>query len=266
MEILKAWFGKAGDYALTKGLPAILILVVGVVIITLIRRILKRMLRGSKLEKGAHSLITSVITIVLYLFLGLIVASSLGINVTGAVALASVLTLAVSLAVQNMLANILGGITLLTTDPFDAGHYVEIAGKAGVVKEVGLTYTKLTTTDNKEISIPNSSVVTSEIVNYTINGTRRIEIYVSASYNSPIPKVLEALLEAAKQPTVLESPAPAASVKNYGDSAIEYQLFVWTKTSDFWKTKYQIMADIKGVFDEKGIEMSYPHINVHMDK
>lgn len=266
METMKFWLKETGNYALTKGLPALLVLIIGIVLITLIRRLVKKVLKGSKLEKAAHSLITSMVSIILYLLLGLIVASSLGIDVTGVVALASVLTLAISLAVQNMLANILGGITLLTTDPFSAGDYVEIAGKAGTVKEVGLTYTKLTTTDNKEISIPNNSVVSSEIVNYSANKTRRIEICVSASYDSPIPLVLEALREAADTPLALKDPAPAAVVKNYGDSAIEYQLLVWAETKNFWGAKCRIMEDIKTIFDQKGIEMSYPHINVHLDK
>ena len=266
METIKIWLKQAGNYALTKGLPALLILMIGIVVITVLRRLIKKILKGSKLEKAAHSLIISVVTIVLYLLLALVVASSLGINVTGAVALVSVLTLAVSLAVQNMLANILGGITLLTTDPFDAGDYVEIAGKAGKVKEVGLTYTKLTTTDNKEISIPNNSVVSSEIVNYSANNTRRIEIYVSASYGSPIGQVREALREAADTPLALQTPAPAASVKEYGECAIEYQLLVSAETKNFWDAKCHILEEIKNVFDQKGIEMSYPHINVHMDK
>ena len=266
METVKFWLKQACSFAMTRGIPALLILSIGIVVITIFRRLLKKVLKGSKLEKAAHSLIVSMVTIILYLLLALIVASSLGINVTGAVALVSVLTLAVSLAVQNMLANILGGITLLTTDPFDAGDYVEIAGKAGKVKEVGLTYTKLTTTDNKEVSIPNNSVLSSEIVNYSANKTRRIEIYVSASYESPIPLVLEALREAADIPLALQTPAPAASVKNYGECAIEYQLFVWAETKNFWNAKCQILEDVKSIFDQKGIEMSYPHINVHMDK
>ena len=78
--------------------------------------------------------------------------------------------------------------------------------------------------------------------------------------------MLEALLEAAKQPATLETPAPSAIVKNYGDNAIEYQLFAWTNSGDFWDTKCQIMQDVKRVFDQKGIEMTYPHINVHLEK
>ena len=266
MEFFEKWLPRVRDYAVANILPALLVGLIGAVIMVIVRRIVKCLLKRSKLERAAHSLINSAVSVVMYLLLGLVVASSLGIDVTGVVALASVLTLAVSLAVQNMLSNILGGVTLLSTNPFGAGDFVEIAGKSGTVREIGLTYTRLTTADNKEISIPNSSVVSSEIVNYTTNGTRRIDITVSASYDSPIPLVLEALLEAAKQPATLETPAPSAIVKNYGDNAIEYQLFAWTNSGDFWDTKCQIMQDVKRVFDQKGIEMTYPHINVHLEK
>lgn len=266
METIKRWLTNLSQYAFGQFLPSILILVIGIVIIALIRRIIKKLLKKSKLERAAHSLINSLVSVLLYLLLALIVASSLGIDVTGVVALASVLTLAVSLAVQNVLANLLGGLTLLSTNPFHAGDYVEIAGQSGTVKEVGLAYTKLTTPDNKEVSIPNNAVVSAEIVNYTINGTRRIEIFVSASYETPIPEVLDALREVAKQPAVLETPAPAASVKNYSEKAIDYQLFAWTKSGDFWGTKCKMLEDLKGIFDARGIELAYPHINVIVKK
>ena len=266
METIKNWLNQALGYLAANVLPALLLIVVGLVIIAIIKKIVKTLLIRSKLEKAAHSLIKSVISVVLYLLLGLIVASSLGIDVTGVVALASVLTLAISLSVQNMLTNLIGGFTLLSTKPFASGHYVEIAGQAGTVKEIGLAYTKLLTADNKEVSIPNSAVVAAQIVHYTITGTRRVEIYVSASYDSPVPNVLAALRQAAQLPAVLEEKGITAAVKNYGDSNIEYQLFVWVKTEDYWTVKFEIQKDLKRIFDENGVEMSYPHINVHMDK
>ena len=266
MEFIRKMIAAAGRYAMTQVVPAITVLAVGILVITVIRRIVKKLLKKSKLEKAAHSLINSLVTVLLYLLLALIVASSLGIDVTGVVALASVLTLAVSLAVQNVLANLLGGLTLLSTNPFSAGDYVEIAGQSGTVKEIGLAYTRLTTADNKEVSIPNSAVVSAEIVNYTTTGTRRVEIYVSASYDSPIETVLASLRQAAPLPHVLEEKGITAAVKEDGDSTINYQLYVWVKTADYWPVKFEIQKNLKGIFDENGVEMSYPHINVHMDK
>ena len=202
----------------------------------------------------------------MYLILGLIVASGLGIDVSSIVALASVLTLAVSLAVQNLLTNVLGGFTLLYTHPFHAGDYVDIGDQSGTVQEIGLTYTTLTTPDTKIVSIPNRTGTTAQIVNYSATGTRRVEIPVTASYDAPVQKVLDALVQAGTMDNVLLDPAPMAVVTNYGESAISYELRVWTKNADYWDVKCALNQRVKQIFDEYGITMPYPHLNVHLDK
>ena len=143
---------------------------------------------------------------------------------------------------------------------------MEIAGQSGVVREVGLTYTKLTTADNKTISIPNSSVVSAQIVNYTTAGTRRVDVQVSASYNDPVEKVLEALKTAGRVSTSLEDNPPFAAVSSYDDSAICYLLQVWCEAGDYWVTTCEVKKRVKAIFDEQGIAMTYPHLNVHLDK
>ena len=158
---------------------ALIILVIGVLAIRIIGKVLTKALEKSRLEKAAHVLILSLAKTALYILLGLIVASTLGIDVTSIVALASVLTLALSLALQNMVSNIIGGFTILYTQPFHSGDYVEIAGQAGTVREINMTYTQMTTPDNKVISIPNSAVVAAQIVNYSAETTRRISVDVS---------------------------------------------------------------------------------------
>ena len=266
MNWLLSKITELGDFALSKVLPGVIIVVVGILVIRLVLKLVTAALEKSKLEKAAHSLICSVVRVVLYLLLGLITASKLGIDVTGVVALASVLTLAVSLSVQNALTNLIGGFTLLSNKPFASGDFVEIAGQSGVVKEVGLTYTKLATADNKIVSIPNSAVVAAQIINYSASGTRRVDVTASASYEAPVEQVLEALREAGKIPTALESPAPFAAVQSYGESAVNYVLQVWCKGEDYWTTLFEANRNVKAVFDAKGIQMTYPHINVHLDK
>lgn len=246
--------------------PAIIIAAVGILAIRLLMKLVATALKKSKLEEAAHSLIKSLLKVVLYVLLGLIVADKLGIDVTGIIALASVLTLAVSLSVQNALTNVIGGFTLLYTKPFALGDFVEVAGQSGTVKSIGLTYTKLATADNKIISIPNSAVVAAEIVNYTASGTRRVDVEISASYTAPLELVLEALREAGAVDTVLQDHQPFAAVKSYGDSAVNYILQVWCKTEDYWTTLFTVNEKVKAVFDAKGIEMTYPHLNVHLDK
>lgn len=266
MEWLLGKLRQLGDFGIGKVLPGIIILVIGILIIRIILRIIRRTLENTHLEKAAHNLILSVIRIALYLLLCLIVASTLGIDVTGVVALASVLTLAISLSVQNALSNVIGGFTLLSTKPFASGDFVEVAGQSGTVQEIGLTYTKLTTTDNKTVSIPNSSVVSAEIVNYTVAGTRRADVVVSVSFDTPVELVLEALIEAGTVPTKLEDRPATAVVKGYGEGSIQYLLQVWSKSADYWTTLCTVNQNVKAVFDEKGIKLAYPHVNVHMDK
>jgi len=253
--------------ALTASLiPAVLILVIGVVVIRLVNKIVKTTLDRTKLEKAAHSLILSVVNVALYIILGLIVATKLGIDVTSIVALASVLTLAVSLALQNMLANVIGGFTILSTTPFHSGDYVEIAGQAGTVAEINMSYTKLTTPDGKLISIPNSAVVAAQIVNYSSEPVRRVDVAVSASYDSPVQEVIGALCAAGAVDKALADPAPFAAVTSYGDSAINYSLRVWVNNADYWDVFFAVNENVKKIFDERGIVMTYPHLNVHLDK
>ena len=247
-------------------LPALIMLVVGILVIRGIMNILKVALAKTKMEKAAYGLIQSAARVVLYILLALMVADKLGVDVTGVVALASVLTLAVSLSVQDLLTNVIGGFTLLYTKPFVSGEFVEIAGQSGTVKEIGLTYTKLATGDNKLVSIPNKSVVAAEIVNYSATGTRRVDITVSASYDAKAEGVLQALKEAAAVPTALAEPAPFTAVKNYGDSAVEYVLQVWCSADDYWTTLFTVNKKVKECFDAYGIEMTYPHLNVHLEK
>ena len=260
------WFDLALTYAAGKLLPMVALTALGVLAIQAALKITKKMLEKSKLEKAAHTLILTAVQVVLYILLALMVASGLGIDVTGIVALASVLTLAVSLSVQNLLTNVFGGFTLLYTKPFASEDFVEIAGQSGTVKEIGLTYTKLATVDNKIVSIPNSAVVAAEIVNYTVTGTRRLDINLEVSYGVPTEQVLQIMGEAAKQDTVLEEPAPNPVVMEYKQSSVNYCLMVWCKAEDYWGTKFAINQELSRLAKEAGISFYDPHLSVRVEK
>ena len=267
LELLEQGFlENLASYALNDLLPAVLMLVAGVVVIRLVKMVLRKLLVTSRLEKAAHSLILSLTSAVLYILLGLMVASSLGIDVTGIVALASVLTLAVSLSVQNFLTNVIGGFVLLYTHPFHSGDYVEVGAEAGTVVEIGMSYTKLQTPDNKIISIPNATVVAGDIVNYTVTGTRRLDVAIRAEYEEDSQRVIDALLEAGSDPRVLDDPAPCAVITGYGNDAVNYSLRVWTKTDDYWDVAFQINRRVRDVFAERQIRIAYPRMHVQVDK
>lgn len=247
-------------------LSAAIELVVGILIIRFAVNTLRKVLEKSRLEKAAHSLIVSIAKVVLYALLALMIASQLGVDVTGIVALASVLTLAVSLSLQNMLTNVFGGFTVLSNHPFRSGDYVDIGGQSGTVEEISMTYTRLATPDNKIIFIPNSTVATAQIVNYSTAENRRVELRVGAAYGIPTQKVIDTLLEAAKTEKTLSEPAPFAAVSEYGDSAITYVLRFWVKTGDYWDAYFDVNQRIGRCFEENNVEMSYPHLVVHTDK
>ncbi len=265
-EEIKIWLSAFVSDGAGKLVSGLLVLLAGIVVIRIVMTVLRKCLEKSKLEKAAHTLIKSVARVAMYLLLGLIVAQSLGIDVTSIIALASVLTLSVSLALQNALANVFGGFTLLYTAPFHSGDYVDIGTDSGTVVEIGMAYTKLCTPDNKLISIPNSTVVAGDIINYSVTGTRRVDMTVTAVYTEPCEKVLDALMQAATDDRVLLDPAPSAVVDSFGDSTIRYNLRVWTKTGDYWDVRNDVMMNIKTVFDAQGIKMVYPHVHVYTEK
>lgn len=246
-------------------LTALITLVVCLIVTRVLLGILNKFLKRSGIEKTLHSFIRSIARILLYFLTVLIVVGSLGIDVTSLVALFSVIGLALSLALQGTLSNLAGGIMLLVTKPFLVGDYVEIGSNGGTVQEVNLVYTKLNTFDNKRISIPNSEVSASRITNYTTEGNRRVDLTVSASYQAPVEAVKQALQEAIDaQAYALAEPAPFARISRYGDSAIEYTVRVWCKNENYWEMYYDLLEEIKRSFDRNGIEMTYPHVNVHM--
>lgn len=266
MDFWKNIWSAISGFALHRLLPAALIIVGGILIVRLVLRIVSKTMGKTKLDKAVVSLIVSVLRVVLLLVVILVAASSLGIDVSGIVALASVLTLAVSLAVQDALTNLIGGFTLLNTKPFSIGDYVEIAGQSGTVQQVGLTYTKMLTPDRKTVSIPNSSVVAAQIVNYTADGTRRVDITVNVAYSNDPERVISALKEAAAVPTALNNPTPYCAVSAYNESTVSYILQVWSTSDDYWTTLHTINRNIRSVFKENGVIMTYPHLNVHLDK
>ncbi len=265
-DSLETWLASQGMTLLGTIVKTAIIVVAGCLLIKFTMSLIDKMLNKSKLEKAAHALVKTLAKTVMYILLALIVASSLGIDVTGVVALASVVTLAVSLSLQNMLANVVGGFTLLYTRPFSSGDYVEIAGQSGTVREIGMTYTKLQTPDNKLTYIPNSAVVSAEIVNYTVLGTRRLTVEIGVSYDMPAQKVIDTLVGCVDSRALTEPEKPYAVLTGYGESRINYQLRLWVNGDDYWNVNFDLNQKIKTVFEQEGIQFSYPHLNVHLDK
>lgn len=244
---------------------AVLVAAACLVVMKVLLKVLDRTLGRSRLDPSLQKLLRGILKAGLWFVTAIIVLGCLNIEVTSLVAVLSVVGLAFSLALQNFLSNAAGGMQLLASHPFSVGDFVEAGGCSGTVEEMGLFYTKLTTPDNKLVQLPNSTIVAANITNFSQQPTRRVDLTVSASYDAPPEQVIALLARlAAEHPLVLDDPEPAAHVDGYGDSAVNYVLRVWCANADYWTVYYDLLDGFKPAFDKAGVEMTYPHLNIHM--
>lgn len=255
-----------GISSLNALLSAIVTLVVCIIAIKLITNIVDKLLsRSTKLDATLRHYLGSGVRTLLWILAVIIVANALGINTTSLVALVSVAGLALSLSVQNVMSNLFSGITLLIAKPFSSGDFVEVAGKTGVVKAVGLFYTQLDTLDNIAISIPNGDVTAGSVVNYSREPLRRVDRTFTASYDSATEDVKAAILDAiAKDGRILSDPGPFVRLLEYKGSTVEYVVRVWCKNADYWDVYFDLNENVRESFAEKGVKFSYEHVNVHV--
>lgn len=248
-------------------ITALIAFIIGFILIKLIVRLTNKTLEKCKIDSTLHKFIKSAVKILLYVIMAIVLAGTLGIEISSIIALLSVVGLAVSLAVQDSLANAASGIMILITKPFVKGDYVDIGSVSGTVDAVGLVNTTLLTIDNKMIFVPNSTVSAENIVNYSHETTRRIEIKINVSYKNSTEAVKAALLEAAQMSNdkILKEPSAFAALSEYGESSVEYLLRVWASVDDYWDVYFKIMEDIRVCFDRQGIEMTYNHVIIHKE-
>lgn len=248
-------------------LIGLVILFGGLLLVRLVMNIIKRYIgKMHVLNPALYSMLLTAVSFVMKLVVILTAASAAGIPITSFVALLSVVSLAISLAIQGVLGNLAGGIIILASKPFTLDEYIESDSVAGTVKEIGFLHTKLLAPDGKQIFIPNNMLYSSRIINYSAHGTRRIDLTIAASYDNSPDQVRAAVMDAIAQvPQLIDDPAPVVHVEDYGDNAIKYIVRVWTASSDFLDAKYALNEAIYGAFKRNGVEMTYPHLNVHMN-
>ncbi len=256
-----------GTLALSKIIPAILILIVCFIAIKVVLSFLQKIMLTTSVNPTLSRFAFSTAKILLYFVAVLIVAESIGIKVTSLLAVFSMLGLAVSLSVQGALSNLANGVLMLISKPFTAGDYIEAGGIMGTVKSVGFIYTTIATADNKLIYVPNSDMAAGKIINYSAEDVRRVDLNFTASYDSPVETVKAALSKAVDDSKVfLKEPAVFINVFAYNDSNIEYVVRAWVKTEDYWTGYFALMENVKKEFDDANVEMTYNHLNVHMMK
>ena len=238
---------------------------IGLIIIKVVMKILARVLTHSRLDSTMHPFLLTVTHIGLYVLLVLIVLPKLGINIAPILTALGAVGLAVSLAVKDSLSNLMGGALILISHPFGAGDFVEIGSLSGTVTQVGPIYTFLNTVDNKRICIPNGQVSTSQVVNYSAEPLRRLDITFSIGYENDFEQakgIIRQLVEA--HPKALEDPAPVIRMSQHGANSIDLVCRVWVDNSEYWNLKFDLLEQVKVAFDREGINIPYPQMDVHL--
>lgn len=248
-----------------KLLEALVLLLVGLKLINWLKKWLKTSPKLDKLDSGLRSFLCSFASIVLYALLIVVVASILGIPATSFITILASCGVAVGLALQGSLSNFAGGLMILFFKPFKVGDYIEASGEAGVVQEITVVYTVLLTNDNKRVTIPNGGLTNSVIKNYSAEELRRVDLTFNVAYDSDIEQVKSLITAlAVAHPLALKEPAPFVRLSAQGDSALTFTARVWCKNADYWSVHFDLNEGVKKAFDEKGIAIPFPQMDVHV--
>lgn len=252
---------------LGKVLIALLIFYLGRWIIRQIAKPVNRILNRRVDDTALRSFLMNILNIALFATLIILIINIVGTKPVSLVALIGSIGLAVGLAVKDNLANFAGGVMLLFNKPFRGGDYIEVQSVAGTVQSVGILYTTLTTFDNKTVHIPNGPLSTGNIVNYSTQATRRVDLTVNVEYGSDVELVKRLLLDIAeKHPQVLKDPAPLSRMVKMNDSSIDFVLRVWTLSGDFWPVTFDLNEQVYDALNANGLNIPFPQMTVHLAK
>ena len=265
-ELLDQFLTGSIDF-LGKVLIALLIFYLGRWIIKQIDKVFKRMLNRKVDDIALRSFLMNILNIALFATLIILIINIVGSKTVSLVALIGSIGLALGRAVKDNLANFAGGVMLLFNKPFRGGDYIEAQSVAGTVQSVGILYTTLTTFDNKTVHIPNGPLSTGNIINYSTQATRRVDLTVNVDYGSDVELVKRLLLDIAeKHPQVLNDPEPSARMVKMNDSSIDFTLKVWAKGSDFWPVTFDLNEQAYDALVAHGLNIPFPQMTVHMAK
>lgn len=214
--------------------------------------------RSSRIDKTLAPIMAALVRYAILTLTIVVTLGNFGVETTSIIAVLGAAGLAIGLALQGTLSNVAAGLMLLFLRPFKIGDWVEAAGVSGSVREIGLFTTIIDTFDNVFISVPNSAIWTSNIINHARYGTRRLDLDIGVSYDCDLDIVEEALMELAADPRVLAEPAPRFLVVSYGDSAINVRLRAYAEYADFFDLYWDLNRNLKGVLDARGIDIPFP--------
>lgn len=253
----QAWIPMVMQYG-SKVLLAVVVLLVGWWLINRLTSRVGALLALRHVDLALQGFISSITNIILKILLIVSVASMIGVETTSFVAAIGAAGLAIGLALQGSLANFAGGVLILLFRPFRIGDWIEAQGVSGTVDGIQIFHTVLRTGDNKTVIIPNGNLSNGIITNTNRQPTRKVVFDVGVDYDADLQKARQVMLELAKDPRVLEDPAPQAVVSSLGDSSITVSLRLWTKTSDYWDVMFMLNAEARDRLRAENIDIPFP--------
>lgn len=248
-----------------KILMALVIFVIGKWVVKKLANVVEKLMQKNEVDPAIRNFAGSIIYYALLAFVCIAALGQLGIQTASFVAIVGAAGLAVGLALQGSLSNFAAGVLLLIFRPFKVGDFVEIAGTSGVIQNIQIFTTELNTPDNKKVIVPNGGVISGNIVNYSANDTRRVDLVFGIGYSDDIDaarKVIEEILKADKR--VLEIPAANVAVVELADSSVNFVCRPWVNTADYWDVYFDLTEAVKKAFDSNGISIPFPQQDVHM--
>ena len=254
---------KVIDFASVYGIKVIGAIVIWIIGSWAIRKIMKGIrafMTKRDYDESLQKFLLNLISWILKILLIITLLGTLGVPTTSFAAIIAAAGLAIGLALQGSLGNFAGGVLIMIFKPIKIGDLIEAQGEIGVVKQIEIFTTKLTGLSNKEIIIPNGALSNGNIVNYTTEGTRRVDLTFGVGYDSDIKKTKEVLMNVITyHPLVLSDPEPTVNVSALADSSINFAVRPWCKAEDYWAVYFAITEQTKEALDAAGIEIPYPH-------
>ena len=255
------------EFAVTYGgrlLIALIVLIVGFKVIGVVNKRLKRAKPVQKIESSARSFLLAAMNVIAKIVVGMTALAIMGVPMTSIIAVVGSCGLAIGLALQGSLANIAGGFVLMLTHPFRVGDFLAFNDIKGTVEEIGIFHTTILTIDNRRVVVPNSTISNSTLTNYFALPLSRVDLTFTASYSDDVDLVEKTLLRVCERnEKILKDPPPFARVSAHRDSALEYTLRAWVKSDDYWDVCFDLHRDVKKAFDEAGITIPFPQLDVH---
>ena len=248
-----------------KVLMAIVTLIIGLFIIKLITNGLKKLFARQSYDATLQGFLVSLVGMIFKVLLGITVISMLGVQMTSFIALLGAAGLAVGMALSGTLQNFAGGVMLLLFRPYKTGDLIETQGHVGVVREIQIFNTVLNTPDGKTVIVPNAPISNNSLVNFTAQGTLRVDLSVGIGYEDDIKKAKDVILSILNNDErILKEPAAFVGVEGLGDSSVNLAVRPWVNTVDFWDVYFDSYESIKNALDENGITIPYPQRDVNM--